>query len=223
MAGDAVKRVNVAAALMGVDVPEDAGTSEVDRLVEKDQKLRERRAKLRKMKPWQRRKYERDKRRAKLTVYLPQPLSSLVDEIAKHEIVSPSSAASWLIATGLKLWSEGKALSPTITKSRNLRTEHSLAVSPEWSGERRKRTFDLPAFKKNVEALANEYGCGASDVVAWLMSIGGSAYRSGGMPQREASDSIRYPFRLKLPRVRDAVGEQENKSPADILRQFVEH
>ena len=222
MAGDALKRVNVAAALMGVDVPDDVEPSEVDRIVEEDQKLRERRAKLRAMKPWQRRKAERDARRVRVSLRLPEPLLDLVQEISQQEITSPSSAAEWLIAEGVRLWNSGKAPAPQVTRPRSIRVKVSLILPDEWDGKRQSRTFDLPHAINNVSVLAQEYGCGRSDAAAWLMSIGASAYRSGTVPEREFSNDIRYTFRLKLPRVRGERREGRNGSPIDALRSYLD-
>jgi len=205
---------------MGLDVPAAEEPSEVGELLDEDRKRRERRAKLRKMKPWQRRKYERDMKRARFTIHLPKPLLEAVMETARQELVSPSSAATWLIAVGFRKWKEGVAV-PRVARARTPRLEHSLVIPDRWNGERKRRTFDLPDVVDAIREVSRAYGCGRSDAAAWLMSVGVEAYDAGLSPTREPSMDVRYSFRLKLPRGPRSKKVEEKASPGDILRQYI--
>lgn len=192
--------------------------TDADVMLEAEQK----RAKLRKMKPWQRKKYERDARRIRFTVSISLPLSELVNEISEQEQVSASSAAAWLLAVGLDRWKKGEVSSPITTRPRGLRTEASLVIPAEWDGERKERSFDVPlSLKEEVYKIVNEYKCGRSDAASWLMSVGATAYRAGAVePTRVPGDSIRYPFKLVLPLFDDEAHGQVDKSPKTILKQY---
>lgn len=220
------KGKNVVAAMLGHDPvpkPKPGLPTGVD-VLRKEEAEKERQAKLRKMKPWQRKKYERDRQRKRWSVYIPKGLSDLVDEISNGEAVSPSSAASWLIVTGYELWKSGKIPPPTVVRARSIRMERSLEMLPGWEDRRVQRTFDSDDFEEIVAELTHRYKCGRSDAVAWLMSGGATAYRNGVTPKREPSDSIRYPFRLKLSNAlkRSANDEKQSVdvSPERVLKTF---
>ena len=192
-------------------------------LIEEERRRREKQAKLRAMKPWQRRKYERDSQRVRLTLYIPEPLSRLINALAKQESTSPSSAAAWLIAVGLRKWDEGEVEQPRFARARSIRVSKSILLPEEWDGKRRERTFDLPDLKADIYRLSKLYDCGRSDIAAWLMSIGASAYKAGLTPEREASDDMRYPFKLKLPdrSVAKVKRARFSSSPTDVLNRFL--
>jgi hypothetical protein len=221
------KGKNVVAARLGHDlVPEPrSGLPTAQDVLEREEAAKERQAKLRKMKPWQRKKYERDQNRLRLSVRIPQPLVDITNEISRRYSVSPASSASWLATVGLREWRSGRVPPPAVVSARSLRTEFSLSLPSHWDGIRVKRTFDLPPeLLEDVRRLAQELRCGQSDVISWLMSIGAESYRLGEQPVREASDSIRYPFRLTLPKVggqmfRGKKGEEQS-SPEQVLKDF---
>ncbi len=215
--------VNVVEALTGGSYrPRSHEPSDAEILLEEEKKRRERQSKLRKMKPWQRKKYERDAKRVKLSVRIPKPLSDLVNSISDSESVSPSSAALWLAGIGVNLWRSGNAEAPEITKSRSLRTENSIVISGEWDGPRVKRTFDdTGTLKESLMSIVAQFRCGISDALAWLMELGAEEYRKGLIPEREPSDNIRYPFKLKLPKVQDSWTQYGSPhAPNEVLKRF---
>jgi len=220
------KRKNVVAAMLGYEgetlAPEpkpDLPTA-VD-VLERDMAAKERQAKLRKMKPWERRRYERDRQRVKVSLTLPRPLLGQIMEISRQEIVPPSSVAEWLIAEGSRRWKSGEVPPPEVTRPRNLRVKVSLVLPSQWEGERESRTFDLPHVLENVYELAKHYGCGRSDAAAWLMSVGLVAFQSGVFPDKERSNDMRFAFRFKLPRKSNkAMSSEKPVSPVDVVRRL---
>lgn len=222
------KRKNVVAAMLGYEDETPAPGPKPDLptavdVLEKDMAARERQAKLRKMKPWQRRKYERDLSRVRLTVYIPVPLLDLVDEIAEQQAVSPSSVVSWLVTNGLELWADNKVEPPKRVKPRNYRVKFALALPPEWDGEKKERAYELPELKEEIYRLAEEFECGRSSVIAWLMSVGATAYKEGLVePMRVQHDSMRYPFRLLVPTPKLKVATTLNSKPQEVLSRYLD-
>ena len=204
-----MKRVNVAAALMGVDVPDDVEPSEVDRIVEEDQKLRERRAKLRAMKPWQRRKYQRDMKRVRWHLRLPKPVVKAVLEVAGEYKAPPASALSWLVSIALReTIAQGKT--PPLEPSRDLRNETRVALPPEWMGERVRVMYDVDEdLRKQVDVLRSVHGCSLWSMVAWLVTVGMALYHAGVEPVMEPSTNLRYGFVLHPARVRGNAAEND--------------
>lgn len=184
----------------------------------------EEREKLRSMKPWQRRKYERDKQRVKLSVRVPMPLSELIDELSETESVSPSSAALWLVTIGLYQWLDGTE-QPEPTIPRSIRAKVGLALPEEWEGKRVKRTFDnMQTAKALLDTMTRRYECGISDAFAWALSVGAKAYRNGVRPEREVARDVRHPFKLRIPAYsgKAAARGEEETTPESVLRRFLE-
>ncbi len=220
------KRKNVVAAMLGYEDetlapgPKPDLPTAVD-VLEKDMAARERQAKMRKMKPWERNRYLRDQQRVRLTVYIPEPLSELIDTISEEMQASPSSVAAWLIDYGLQQWEASKVVAPQVIKSRNFKVKKALKLPDRWDGPSKERTFDLPGYKERIYAIVQRFGCGRSAAVSWLMSIGADAYSKGeAVPEREPSESVRFPFRLVIGHRSKVSLKRLTGGPRDTIDRF---
>ena len=222
---DPLKRMNVSARLMGraVAAPPDspAEQSEVDRIVEEDQKLRERRAKLRAMKPWQRKKVMRDAQRTRLALRLPVRVVEEIRKVADDYRASPAAAITWLITIALRDV-KASGVNPSLEQSRDLRNPFRVSLPPEWDGAKRRVAYDIDTdLKEQIDALRESYRCSLWSLVAWLVVTGLALHRAGEEPVVVPSTSLRYSFVLQATASRGRSSRQSSNDPRALVRRFL--
>jgi len=97
----------------------------------------QRREKMRQMSPAERRKYQKDKERSKVTYDMPPDLIDAVAEIARREGCSTSAAAAFLLTRAVQAYRRGEISFQDYKErwSRNPRFDWVLRIPPLNEGE----------------------------------------------------------------------------------------